>query len=440
MRVGDQAKLLFLYLLRSSSALATRATTSTATTTSTTTSSSSTTVPSVSGILPKTASSTGKAKSTPSSLSSSSIQSESDSLLQGHINLRLATRLDVPSIQRCNLATLPENYSSNFYVNHIRAFPELALVAEHIPPPGGNGNSRDATSGMNMNSNNNKYRRNPFDNYNPSPAAPETQIIGYVLGKMEHTEPTMTSTNHELPSLFPPSHPQLLKQQQQQQQQRLVPSRITTGNQELDEFLTYKYQEQEELLNQQPPPEILGHVTSLAVLKPFRRKGLAALLMKQLHFHMRYGYQATGVGLHVRVSNIAARRLYCEGMGYGVVDVIRGYYADGEDAFFMKKDLTLLDEEYNLMEESLNDIDSFMDMQQQRRNPIGSRWNLRRRMNTNNSDVNSRSAMYLNGPLEFRLPIMIPLNEVNSSEEMKNNVPELVDDSSEDSRVMTGSL
>ncbi len=441
MRVGDQAKLLFLYLLRSSSALATRATTSTATTTSTTTSSTSNTVPSVSGILPKTTSTTARAKSIPSSSSSSSsIQSESDSLLQGHINLRLATRLDVPSIQRCNLATLPENYSSNFYVNHIRSFPELALVAEHIPP-GINGSGCDA-GGMNMNNNNNKYRRNPFDNYNPSPAASETQIIGYVLGKMEHTEPTMTSTNHELPSLFPPSHPQLLKQQQQQQQQqRFVPSRITTGNQELDEFLTYKYQEQEELFNQQPPPEILGHVTSLAVLKPFRRKGLAALLMKQLHFHMRHGYHATGVGLHVRVSNIAARRLYCEGMGYGVVDVIRGYYADGEDAFFMKKDLTLLDEEYNLMEESLNGIDSFMDMQQQRRNPIGSRWNLRRRMNNNNSDVN-RSAMYLNGPLEFRLPMMIPLNEENSSEEMNNNVPELVDDSSEeeDSRVMTGSL
>ena len=37
----------------------------------------------------------------------------------GHISLRLARRSDVPSIQRCNLETLPENYSAAFYVNHM---------------------------------------------------------------------------------------------------------------------------------------------------------------------------------------------------------------------------------------------------------------------------------------------------------------------------------
>ena len=38
--------------------------------------------------------------------------------------------------------------------------------------------------------------------------------------------------------------------------------------------------------------ESLGHVTSLAVLPDYRRRGLAAQLMEQLHFHMRDGHRA----------------------------------------------------------------------------------------------------------------------------------------------------
>ena len=47
-----------------------------------------------------------------------------------NIQLRLARRADVPSIQRCNLDSLPENYNSQFYVNHMRQWPDLCLVAE----------------------------------------------------------------------------------------------------------------------------------------------------------------------------------------------------------------------------------------------------------------------------------------------------------------------
>jgi len=47
----------------------------------------------------------------------------------------MARRSDVPSIQRCNLATLPENYNSNFYLHHLRSWPELALVMEYVPSP-----------------------------------------------------------------------------------------------------------------------------------------------------------------------------------------------------------------------------------------------------------------------------------------------------------------
>ena len=410
MKPSDQAKLLFLYLLRSSAALATRATTTTTTSTTSITTTTTSSTGTAAAAAAKQVVSPPPASVVPGPTSSTSSATGS----MGHINLRVATRLDVPSIQRCNLASLPENYSSNFYVNHIRSFPDLALVAEHVPPTPTNKNNK-------AKHNTGNGRRNPFDNYNPS--VPEGQIIGYVLGKIEHPQAHVQSNNN------------------------LQPSKVSTGNDDLDDYLQQQQQQQQQ--NSQPLPEVCGHVTSLAVLKPYRRRGLAALLMKQLHFHMKYGHQATNVGLHVRVSNIAARRLYCEGMGYGVVDVIRRYYADGEDAFFMRKDLTvdpqIMDDEYSFMENQQNQM-----KQKQSRNP----WSLRRKNKVQDS------AVYQNGPLEFRLPMIIPLDDDTSSRTTAStsstnvasgndldkakdaSVPDMVDDSpeEEDARVMTGSL
>ncbi|KAL7452296.1 hypothetical protein ACHAWC_004027 [Mediolabrus comicus] len=144
----------------------------------------------------------------------------------GYICFRLARKSDVPQIQNCNLATLPENYNSNFYINHMRKWPNLALVAEHIP--------------------------------------------GYILGKVE-----------ERP---------------------------------------------------------IGHVTSIAVHSHARRLGIASSLLNQLHYHLGQCHNAKSVGLHVRISNGAAVKLYCERLGYDVADIIPFYYGDGEDAYFMRKD------------------------------------------------------------------------------------------------------
>lgn len=401
MRPSDQAKLLFLYLLRSSAALATRSTTASSTTSTTisTTTSSTTAAAAAAGTTIKPL-------------------SQSSSNLQGHINLRLATRLDVPSIQRCNLATLPENYSSNFYVNHMRSFPDLALVAEHVPPGAvSSANDRSRSGNNNYNNNSNNTRRNPFESYNPSSSSSSSsgsQIIGYVLGKIDQP---LTNTDMAPP---PPPVP------------NFAPSRISTGTgyEELDEYLHQANQQQQQQ-QQQKEKENVGHVTSLAVLKPFRRKGLAAMLMKQLHVHMKYEHRATKVGLHVRVSNVAARRLYCEGMGYGVVDVIQGYYADGEDAFFMVKNLNLLGEsgeEYSYYSENGAQDDGSTAA---RGNSFANRWSLNRRKH--------RATIYKNGPLEFRLPMMIPLDDgINSI----SDAPAMVDESSgeEDAHLMTGSL
>ena len=77
-------------------------------------------------------------------------------------------------------------------------------------------------------------------------------------------------------------------------------------------------------------------------MKDYRRLGLASQLMDQLHHQMQLRTpQASSVGLHVRVSNKAATRLYEETMGYHVSQVISGYYQDGEDAYLMRKSLPL---------------------------------------------------------------------------------------------------
>lgn len=48
------------------------------------------------------------------------------------------------------------------------------------------------------------------------------------------------------------------------------------------------------------------------------------------------------VSLHVRVTNRAALGLYRDRLGYQIHDRSAGYYADGEDAFEMRKDLSTI--------------------------------------------------------------------------------------------------
>eukprot|EP00520_Triparma_pacifica_P007840 CAMPEP_0118639838 /NCGR_PEP_ID=MMETSP0785-20121206/4437_1 /TAXON_ID=91992 /ORGANISM="Bolidomonas pacifica, Strain CCMP 1866" /LENGTH=254 /DNA_ID=CAMNT_0006531193 /DNA_START=15 /DNA_END=776 /DNA_ORIENTATION=- len=162
-----------------------------------------------------------------------------------NINLRVARSSDISEIAATNLATLPENYALSFYNNHLRTWPNLALVAEAVPEDGGS-----------------------------------SEVIAYVLGKVD----SLDTTNH---------------------------------------------------FHRRPQ----GHVTSLAVMKDYRRLGLGGELMNQLHHQMSVHHNVDKVGLHVRISNEAATKLYEESMGYEVSEVIKGYYQDGEDAYLMTKPL-----------------------------------------------------------------------------------------------------
>jgi len=80
-----------------------------------------------------------------------------------------------------------------------------------------------------------------------------------------------------------------------------------------------------------------GHVISIAVLPEYRRMGIGYnLMVKGMEALKEYG--ATEVYLEVRVSNYPAIHLY-EKLNYVIVNRIYGYYADGEDAYVMARQL-----------------------------------------------------------------------------------------------------
>ena len=288
-----------------------------------------------------------------SSSPSPSIPLLRDSSSGGHIAFRLARRSDVAGIQACNLATLPENYNANFFVQHVRSWPELSLVAEHIPD-GYKDDDNERFGDDDYFTDNDYDRRNaritPLNEYwirvrrrkahanTNDNGRPKKEIVGYILGKVEDScddqlhkqkypssrvvpmydyddDETLLrylsdndegSNNHRGGGggrfRFPSP---LGRQQQQQQQQSISPRGVAVEG------------------------ERLGHVTSLAVQSHARRLGIGSSLLRQLHYHLRECHNADSVGLHVRVSNIQAVRLYVA-EGYDVADIMPLYYGDGE--------------------------------------------------------------------------------------------------------------
>jgi ribosomal protein S18 acetylase RimI-like enzyme len=91
--------------------------------------------------------------------------------------------------------------------------------------------------------------------------------------------------------------------------------------------------------------QIKGHITSISVLRTYRKLGLATKLMEATHRAMKNVYQAANVSLHVRCSNRAALGLYKHRLQYKSSEIEAKYYADGEDAYYMVKELV---EGYNL--------------------------------------------------------------------------------------------
>lgn len=80
-----------------------------------------------------------------------------------------------------------------------------------------------------------------------------------------------------------------------------------------------------------------GHITSLAVLRTHRKLGIATKLMEASQRDQVECFQALYCSLHVRKSNKAAFHLYSETLDYLVHEKEIGYYADGEDAYSMRR-------------------------------------------------------------------------------------------------------
>ena len=83
--------------------------------------------------------------------------------------------------------------------------------------------------------------------------------------------------------------------------------------------------------------EIQGHITSISVLRTYRRLGVANKLMIHAINMMQEYFDADYVSLHVRVSNRPALHLYHKNLGFDVRGIEKEYYADKEDAYKMRK-------------------------------------------------------------------------------------------------------
>ncbi len=79
--------------------------------------------------------------------------------------------------------------------------------------------------------------------------------------------------------------------------------------------------------------EPVVHILNIAVREDVRRCGLGSMLLREA-FKLAKKHRMKGIYLEVRVSNTPAIRLY-QKHGFFILERIRGYYMDGEDAFAM---------------------------------------------------------------------------------------------------------
>ena len=79
---------------------------------------------------------------------------------------------------------------------------------------------------------------------------------------------------------------------------------------------------------------IKGHIISIAVLAPYRRRGIGVKMMKYA-MQKLIEKKVETIYLEVRVSNFAAIELYKK-LGFQIKRELKGYYRDGESAFLME--------------------------------------------------------------------------------------------------------
>jgi len=81
-----------------------------------------------------------------------------------------------------------------------------------------------------------------------------------------------------------------------------------------------------------------GHVVSIAVMNEYRSKGFGSALVDETIKGVKIR-QCSELYLEVRCSNNDAVRLY-EKLGFSIIQRLKAYYRDGEDAYVMAIDFT----------------------------------------------------------------------------------------------------
>jgi len=239
------------------------------------------------------------------------------------VQLRLAKLSDVPSVSDCNLQTLPENYNHVFYQHHLQEWPDLALVAVVDNSNNSNSNHGSSTSSISSMRNHpqqqySKHQQHWHQHFGGGGSGldenhinnnnDDCTVVAYLLGKIQERPKEVVRNDDDNDNNGSSSQYSLLGGTRRD---------LTTGNSATIAVERY------------------GHVSSLAVLPDYRRQGLAQLLLQQFHHHL-VPQQCGFAGLHVRRSNAAAVQLY-QRLGYEPALTIPAYYEDGEDAYYMKK-------------------------------------------------------------------------------------------------------
>ena len=81
-----------------------------------------------------------------------------------------------------------------------------------------------------------------------------------------------------------------------------------------------------------------GHIVSIAVIDEHRRKGFGSVLVDEAVKGVKT-IQGSELYLEVRCSNNDAVKLY-EKLGFSIIQRLKAYYRDGEDAYVMAIDFT----------------------------------------------------------------------------------------------------
>ncbi|CAJ1951194.1 unnamed protein product [Cylindrotheca closterium] len=200
--------------------------------------------------------------------------------------MRHATIDDIPALQQCNRALLPENYPDGFYEDYLRQFPDLTVIIESF-------SVEESTEGHGPNSS------------SSSVSSAQPVPIAYAMGCIREIKAAT----------------------KQQQQWKYLNKRANSAVRY--DNLGYR------------PLVRSGHTISLAVMPTHRKLGLATKLLDYLHDAMKHRYGAVVCDLSVRMSNERAIRLY-ENHGYNVSERLYNYYKNGklEDGLKMQKVLS----------------------------------------------------------------------------------------------------